>query len=176
MIAGEDGLIAIDADLDHLVDNLTAMREVAKNKIKQLPLEARQNLWHDDNEPGVQLLPSKELPKVAGIVGNEGVIFGNDAGHEIPVGLSTQAEPVYVKAIVAIVLRNGHEGRVETFVDEEFHVDELDVVLMLSFRRDRRFSDLIVAATSESLRGRPRAGCAAAHISDSSTIRAVRDG
>lgn len=63
MIAGEDGLIAIDADLDHLVDNLTAMREVAKNKIEQLPLEARQNLWHDDDEPGVKLLPGKSFRK-----------------------------------------------------------------------------------------------------------------
>lgn len=124
----------------------------------------------------MQFLPSVELSEIAGIVGHEGKIIGDDPRHQIPIRLAAQAKPVYMRAVVAISLRDRHERGVEAFVDQKLHDDEPDCFATSSLRRETRFDDLTGIPCSASLRGRPLAGWAAAQISESSIMRSLREG
>lgn len=176
LISIEDRLIAIDTDFDHFVDQFLAAGQLLQNEREQFPLPLWKNLRQNDDEACMELLPGIELPEVASIVSHEREIIGDDAWHQIPIGLSAQAQPVYMRAIVTIALRDGHKRGVKAFVDQKFHEDEPVCFAAPAFLSDTRFDNLIVIPSSESFRGRPLAGCAAVQISESSTMRAVREG
>ncbi|MCY1538350.1 hypothetical protein D9M68_738860 [compost metagenome] len=81
-----------------------------------------------------------------------------------------------MKAVVAVFLSNGHERRVQAFIDEELHEAVPGDFLDTLAESGKRFTDFTFSPCSESFFGRPRAGWAAVQISASSTIRAVTEG
>lgn len=174
-VAIKDDIVAIKTDFDDFVHQFLTL-QFLKDERKQFALKLRQNLRQDDNQACMQILPGIELSEVAGIVGHERKIIGDDPWHQIPIGLAAQAKPVHMRAIVAIVLCDRHERCVEAFVDQELHDNEPDCFATSSLLRETRLDDLIVRPCSVSLRGRPLAGWAAAQISESSIIRSVREG
>lgn len=116
------------------------------------------DLRNDDDQAGVQALSGVELPKVAGIVGHKGEVFGDDPGHQIPVSLAAQTQPIDMKAVVAMVLCHGHERCVQAFIDEELHEVVPEDFRSLTSASGRRFTDFNFNPCSDSFLGRPRAG------------------
>ena len=75
---------------------------------------------------------------------------------------------------MAGTLGHGNERRVKAFVDHKFHDAEPDELEVVPTRK--RFVDVAFNPSSDSFRGRPLAGWAAAQISADSTIPGLRDG
>lgn len=109
--------IAVDRYFDHLVHELAVVTKFVENNSEELTLQSMKHLRNDDDEAGVQFLSRIEFPKVASVVGYERKILVDDPGHQVPIGLAAQAQPIDMKAIVAELLRHGHEGCVEAFID-----------------------------------------------------------
>lgn len=80
-------------------------------------------LGNDDEQTGMNFLACIEFPEIASIVGDEGEVLGDDAKHQIPIGLSAQSEPVDVSGLMATRLCYRNKGRVQAFVDEELYAD-----------------------------------------------------
>lgn len=143
---------------------------------KQFSLLRGKHLRDNDHQARMQFLFRVQLPEVAGVVRHEREILLDDPRHQIPVGFAAQSQPVHMKTIVAMRLRYGHKRCVEAFIDKELHEVEPEGLGALSFRNRRRFTDFTVRPCSESFRGRPLPGWAAAQISARSTIRSVTAG
>lgn len=125
----------------------------------------------------MQFLARVQLPEIASIVGNEGEVLGDDARHQIPIGLSAQSKPVDVSGLMAARLRDRDKEGVQTLVDEKLHAGTRAFVEGRgSPFNNVRLDDLTLRPRSESFFGRPRVGCAAVHILASSIMRAVRLG
>ncbi|WP_311044507.1 hypothetical protein [Rhizobium sp. NZLR11] len=65
----------------------------------------------------------------------------DDPRHQIPIGFAPQAQPIDVKAIVALILRHGHERCVEAFVNEELHEAVPEGFRELAVVSCKRFTD-----------------------------------
>lgn len=62
-----------------------------------------------------------EPPEIASIVGDKREVLGEDARHQIPIGLSAQPKPVDVSSLMAARLCDRNKRGVQALVDEELH-------------------------------------------------------
>lgn len=62
-IACENCLIALDADLDHLVQKFIATSNLLKDECEQLALQCRNDLRHDDDQSGMDLFIAESFLK-----------------------------------------------------------------------------------------------------------------
>lgn len=175
-IARENSVLAIEDHFDDFVDHSLLSRQILQYEGKQFSLLRGKHLRDNDHQARMQFLFRVQLPEVASIVRYEGKILLDDPRHQIPVCFAAQSQPVHMEAIVAVRLSHGHERRVKAFIDKKFQEVEPDGLKTFSFRRLRRFTDFTFRPCSESFRGRPLAGWAAAQISASSTMRSVSEG
>lgn len=106
----------------------------------------------------MDFLSGVQLTKVPGIVRDEGETFLDDPGHQVPVGFSAQSKPVYMKTLVTVGLRHGHERCVQALVDQKFHeMVPADLGLDPAFKGSV-LVDFARKPCSDKVLGRPRAG------------------
>lgn len=157
-IPRQQDLVLFESDLNYFVHQVRRIGKFLQNEREQLPLLSRQNLRNDNYQSRMQSLSRIQFPKVTGIVRHEGKVFRDDPRHQIPIGLAAQAQPVDVKAIVALMLSHGHERCVQAFIDEKLHEPVPEGFSVLAFPRVKRFTDFTFSPCSDNFRGRPRAG------------------
>lgn len=117
----DNRLIALDADLDRLVQKFFAAYHLLQDECEQVALQCRNDLGHDDDQAGMDLLIAVEFSEIARVVGYECVVLRNNAGHQIPILFTAQSQPVDMEAIVTVILSNGHERGVQAFINQELH-------------------------------------------------------
>jgi hypothetical protein len=71
IVQGEDDVVAVEIDLEHLVDRLTNNGEFVERRPKELLLQNAADGREQDHQPGVQWLPRIEAPKVTRVVGDD---------------------------------------------------------------------------------------------------------
>src|SRR5262249_2686855 len=145
----------------------------------QLDLDHWGNLRLDDDEAGMQWLSCVEPAKIASVVCDKDKVPIHDARHEIPVGVATQAEPIYVVGLMAALPGEECHGAMQAFIDQNPQVsppllrNEDSGGTSLSGTNTVDFG---LRPISLSVFGRPRDGCAITQILDSSSRRGVRLG
>lgn len=110
-------------------------------------------LRDEDHKTGVKGLVAIESPEILGVVGDEGEVAVDDAGHQIPVGRSTQPQPIHVTALMPQSVRDLYERGVQALVEQEVHRSVVAGVL-----RIRRRTDVGARPAASRRRGRPRRG------------------
>lgn len=158
-------------DFDRLVDGIASFAEFIENDLQQFPLLGRRHLRDDDDETSVKRLLRIEPAKVRSIVGDEREIIADDAGHQVPIGLAAESEPVYVAGLMPARHRYRDERGMQTFINQQIHPAVSVPVGRGSRLSVVRLADFSLKPRSLSDFGRPRRGCAETHIVASASRR-----
>src|SRR5271169_291363 len=94
---------------------------MSEYRTEQFSLANRRNARNKNDDSGVQSLLSMQSEKIRAIVGHECVFLLANDGHELPVLRTAETEIIHMICDVARRMREFNQGRVETFVDQEFH-------------------------------------------------------
>jgi len=151
--------------------SIASFAEFIENDLQQFPLLGRRHLRDDDDETSVKRLLRIEPAKVRSIVGDEREIIADDAGHQVPIGLAAESEPVYVAGLMPARHRYRDERGMQTFINQQIHPAVSVPVGRGSRLSVVRLADFSLKPRSLSDFGRPRRGCAETHIVASASRR-----
>lgn len=149
-------------DLDGLVDQFVAVQLIQQHGEK-LPLHGWCDLRHEDHQASMKLHVGIQSPEIGRVVRDEAKVAIENARHQVPIGGSTKAEPDDVRRLVAAVCSDRDQRGVQAFVDEKAHGCRLQAAWSFT-----RLLDFNGRPRSPSDFGRPRRGCAAVQIRESS--------
>lgn len=131
-----DGVV-LEVELKRSVDQrVCGVGEGFDSRLEQLALLIGAALRDENHEASVKGLIAVEAAEVLGVVGDEGEVAVDDAGHQIPIGRSAQPQPDYVAGLMPQTVRDLHERGVQALVEQEVHRSVVVGVLRLILRTD----------------------------------------